>query len=103
MKKLLIICILIVSVIFISGCTSDEQTSSDISTSSQSDQKPDTQNPELIIKQNDVPRLTLSSYEFYAVPKSTPDIFKDFLDIRSDCERPFAITPIARARYPLQT
>ena len=82
MKKSLLICILIVSVIFISGCTSDEQTSSDISTSSQSNQKSDTQNPELIIKQSDVPGLTLSSYEFYAVPKSTPDIFKDFLDKR---------------------
>ena len=82
MSKLLIICILIVSVIFLSGCTTDEQASSDISTSSQSNQESDTQNLELIIKQSDVPGLTLSSSEFYAVSKSTPDIFKDFLDKR---------------------
>ena len=71
MKKLLIICILIVSVIFISGCTSDEQASSDISTSSQSNQESDTQNPELIIKPSDVPGLTLEEYVLYAVQKNT--------------------------------
>jgi len=71
LKKLLIICILIVSVIFISGCTSDEQVSSDVSTSSQSNQESDTQNPELIIKQSDVPELTLKVYGFHAVPKNT--------------------------------
>ena len=71
MKKLLIICILILSVIFISGCTSDEQASSEISTSSQSNQESDSQNPELIIKQSDVPGLTLGEYIFYAVPKNT--------------------------------
>jgi len=81
MKKLLIIGILILSVILISGCTSDEQASSDISTSSQSNQKSDTQNPELIIKQSDVPGLTLSSYNFYAVPKSTPDMSIDDFNI----------------------
>jgi len=75
MKKLLLICILIVSVIFISGCTSDEQASSDTSTSSQSNQESDTQNPELIIKQSDVPGLTLSSYEFYAVQKNTIHVY----------------------------
>lgn len=72
MKKSLIICILIVSVIFISGCTSDEQASSEISMSSQSNQKSDTQNPELIIKQSDVPGLTLDqNYDLYAVQKNT--------------------------------
>ncbi|MCD4807185.1 MAG: hypothetical protein K8R13_06380 [Methanococcoides sp.] len=71
MKKLLIICILIVSVIFISGCTSDEQASYDFSTGSQSNQESDSQNPELIVKQNDVPELTLEDYDFYAVPKNT--------------------------------
>ncbi|KAF5418261.1 MAG: hypothetical protein C5S45_09425 [Candidatus Methanocomedens sp.] len=71
MKKLLIICILIVSVIFISGCTSDEQASSDISTSSQSNQESDAQNPELIIKPSDVPGLTLEEYVLYAVQKNT--------------------------------
>ena len=69
MKKLLTICILVVSVIFISGCTSDEQASS------QSNQESDTQNPELIIKQSDVPRFTLNNYEFYAVQKNTIHVY----------------------------
>lgn len=86
MKKLLIICILIVSLVFISGCASDEQTSSEIITSSQNNQESDTQNPELIIKQSDVPGLTLSSHNFYAVPKSTPDVVEDFLDKRGITE-----------------
>jgi len=81
MKKLLIICILMVSILFISGCTSDEQASSDISTSSQSNQESDTQNPELIIKQSDVPGLTLAGYHYFAVPKSTPDYSIDYLNI----------------------
>lgn len=72
MNKILMICVLIVSVIFISGCTSNEQTNSNISTSSQSDQGSDTQNPELIIKQSDVSGLTLDqNYYFYAVQKDT--------------------------------
>jgi len=81
MKKSLIICILIIGIVFISGCTSDEQASSEILTSSQSNQKSDTQNPELIIKQSDVPGLTLVVYNFYSVPKSTPDIGIDYLNI----------------------
>ena len=71
MKKWLIICILIISIVFISGCTSDEQANSEISTSSQSNQESDSQNPELIIKQSDVPGLTLEKYNFAAVPKNT--------------------------------
>jgi len=78
MKKFIIICILIVSVIFISGCTSDEQASSDVSTSSHSNQESDNQNPELIIKQSDVPRLGLVGHSFFSVPKSTPDFHPDF-------------------------
>ena len=78
MKKLLIICILIIGIVFISGCTSDEQANSEISTSSQSNQESDTQNPELIIKQSDVPRLGLVDHRFFAVPKSTPDYHLDF-------------------------
>ena len=81
MKKLLIICILIVSLVFISGCASDEQTSSEIITSSQNNQESDTQNPELIIKQSDVPGLSLNGYNFYAVPKSTPEIGLDDYNI----------------------
>jgi len=47
MKKLIIICILIISVVFISGCTSDEQASSEISMSSQNNEKSDTQNTDI--------------------------------------------------------
>ena len=54
-KKLFIICILIVNVFFISGCTSDQKTNSETSIETQSNQKSDTQIPELIIKQSDVP------------------------------------------------
>ena len=70
MKQLILICLLIVSVTFISGCTSDEQASSEISTSSQSNQESDTQNPELIIKQSDVPGFSLDIYHYYAIQKS---------------------------------
>lgn len=75
MKKLLIICFLIIGIVLISGCTSEEKTNSETSIDSQNS---DIQNPELIIKQSDVPGLTLSSYKFYAVPKSTPDIGVDY-------------------------
>ena len=77
MKRLLIICVLIVSITFISGCTSDEQASSEISTSSQSNQESDTQNPELIIEQSDVPDLTLVDYTSFAVPKNTIYVYGD--------------------------
>jgi hypothetical protein len=78
MKRLLIIVILIVSIIFISGCTSDEQANSEISTSSQSNQESDAQTSNLIIKSSDVPGLSLVDYGFFAVPKSTPDFHTDF-------------------------
>lgn len=81
MMKYLIICILIVSVIFISGCTSEEITNSETSIDSQNNQQSDTQNPELIIKQSDVPGLILNRYNFYAVPKSTPEIGLDDYNI----------------------
>ena len=69
MKKLLII--LILSVILISGCTSDEKTNSETSTDSQVDQNPDTQSVDLIIKSKDVPGLTLDpNYQFFAVPEN---------------------------------
>ena len=80
MKKLLII-FLIVSVIFISGCTSEKITNSETSIDSQNNQQSDTQNPELIIRQSDVPGLSLNGYNFYAVPKSTPEIGLDDYNI----------------------
>ena len=70
MKRLLIICILIVCVIFISGCTDKEKTNLETSIDSQNNQKSDTQNPDLIIKPSDVPELRLLSYQYFAYPKS---------------------------------
>jgi len=72
MRKSLIIliCILIMGIVFISGCTSDDKTNSETLTNSQSNEKSDTQNPDLIIKQSDVPGLTLYSYSFLAFPKN---------------------------------
>ena len=68
MKKLLIICILIVSIVFITGCTSNEQANSEISSDYQTIQKSDT--PDLIIKSSDVSGLSLVDYKFYSVSKS---------------------------------
>jgi len=82
MKKLLIISILIFSVIFISGCISDEKTDNETSSDEKTDnetspdsqinQNLDTQSVDLIIKSKDVPGLTLSqNYHFFAVPENT--------------------------------
>jgi len=78
MKKLFIIIILIFSVIFISGCTSNEKTNSETSPDSQINQNLDTQSVDLIIKSKDVPGLTLSqNYKFLAVPKNTLYVYGD--------------------------
>ena len=83
MKKLLIICILIVSIIFISGCTSEEKTDSETSTESQinqpsdNNQPSDTQSPDLIIKPSDVPRLNLASYYSISYPENSELLFSD--------------------------
>ncbi|KAF5417016.1 MAG: hypothetical protein C5S48_01305 [Candidatus Methanogaster sp.] len=71
MKKLLLICILITSIIFIAGCIGEEKTDTDTPASSQISQESDDQTPDLILKPNDVPELTLSSSELWAVPKNT--------------------------------
>lgn len=70
MKKLLVICILIISIIFLSGCTSEEKTNSDTSMNDQINPESDDQVPDLILKPNDVPKLTLTQYNFIAVLKS---------------------------------
>ncbi|MCG7849663.1 MAG: hypothetical protein MIO93_10855 [ANME-2 cluster archaeon] len=70
MKKILIISILIIGIVFISGCTSEDNTKSETSTSTQSNQESDSQNSELIIKPSDVPELRLLSYQYFAYPKS---------------------------------
>ena len=71
MKKLLIIYILIVSIIFISGCTSDE-TNSESSTSSQTNSQSD-----LILRSSDVPGFVIQEYSFMSYPKDLSYNFND--------------------------
>ena len=71
MKKKLVISILIIGIVLISGCTSEEKINSETSTDSQINHESDTKNPNLIIKQNDVLRLKLGDYKFLAIPKSS--------------------------------
>ena len=83
MKKFIIICILIIGIVFISGCTSEEKTNSETSTESQinqpsdNNQPSDTQSPDLIIKPSDVPRLNLASYYSISYPESSQLLFSD--------------------------
>ncbi|MCG7850736.1 MAG: hypothetical protein MIO93_16375 [ANME-2 cluster archaeon] len=62
MKKLLLICILIISIIFISGCTSEEKTNSETSTNSQSSEY-------LINPTNLINGYHSSNYKTYATSK----------------------------------
>ena len=71
MKKILIICVLIISFVFISGCTIEDKTNSETFSDSQINQQSDTETPDLIIKPRDVPGLSLEYYTFTAVPKSS--------------------------------
>lgn len=74
MKKILIICILIVCIIFISGCTSEENTNSETSTNSQTS--------DILIKPSDLPKGYFSSeYTTYAI--SQGDSFVMLTDIVS--------------------
>ena len=68
MKRLLIICILIVSVIFISGCTSEEKTETPMS--SQNSQESDTESTGSILKSSDVSGYTSSGHRFLSVKKN---------------------------------
>ncbi|MCX9025155.1 MAG: hypothetical protein OIN85_03550 [Candidatus Methanoperedens sp.] len=72
MKKLLLICIVIVGIVFVAGCIGKEKaTNSKTNTESQTRPKSNTQIPDLIIKQSDVPGLTLEEYNFIEVPKNS--------------------------------
>jgi len=73
-KKLLVICILIISIIFITGCIDDEKMETGTTTSSQDNHESDTQTTDSILKQGDVPGLTLSSCTLFAVPKNAVDL-----------------------------
>lgn len=69
MKKLSIICILIVGVIFISGCTSEEKTETQMN--SQNSQESNTHSTISILKPSDVAGFTSNSHTFYSVPINT--------------------------------
>ena len=71
MKKLVLTCILIIYIIFISGCIGEEKTNIETSTDSQSNLQSDDQIPDLMLKPNDLQGLVLGYYTFVAVPKSS--------------------------------
>jgi hypothetical protein len=72
MKKRLLMCIIFVGIVFVAGCIGGEKaTNSKTSIDSQTNQKSDTQTPDLIIKQSDVPGLALWDFNFISVPKSS--------------------------------
>ena len=71
MKKLLLIYILILGIIFIAGCIGEEKIDTETPTSHQINQESDTQITDSILKPSDVPGLALDpNYEFLAVPKN---------------------------------
>jgi hypothetical protein len=72
MKKCLLMCIIFVGIVFVADCIGGEKaTNSKTSMDSQASQKSDTQTPNLIIKQSDVPGLALWDFKFISVPKSS--------------------------------
>ena len=74
MKKLLIICILIVSVIFISGCTSEDKTNSENATNSH------TSDP--LIRPSDLPKGYYSSeYTTFAISRGNSFTVQNYGDI----------------------
>jgi hypothetical protein len=78
MKKFSVICIIIVSVILISGCTGgDKSIDSNALNDAQTNQKLDTKASDLLIKPSDVPGLTLKNFGFIAVPKSSSYIYSN--------------------------
>ncbi len=75
MKRLLPIFILIVSVAFVAGCISGEKASdTKTSTDTQTNQKSVAETSDFIIKQSDVPGLTLDESGFLGYSKSRPFI-----------------------------
>lgn len=71
MKRLLVI-FLIFSIIFISGCTTEEKTNS-----FQNNQQSDGNIASLIIEPNELPGLDLGYYKFFAVSKSNVYTFEN--------------------------
>lgn len=82
-KKLLVICILTISIIFITGCIDDGKIETGTTSSSQDNHESDTQTTDSILKQSDVPGLTLSSCTLFAIPKNAVD-FNDQIEYYAD-------------------
>ena len=70
-KKLLLICILVMSIIFITGCIGEEKPDTGTLSTSQNNQQSNSQTTELLLKQNDLLGYALKSYSFKAYPKVT--------------------------------
>ncbi|MCZ7400872.1 MAG: hypothetical protein O8C61_01465, partial [Candidatus Methanoperedens sp.] len=65
MKKRMVMCIIFVGIVFVTGCIGGEK-ATNTNTSMES------QTPNLLIKQSDVPGLGLLDFNFISVPKSSP-------------------------------
>jgi hypothetical protein len=72
MKKLLFICVFIIGIVFIAGCIGGEKATDTKSTDAQTNQKTVAGATDFIIKQSDVPGLSLKQGCFVAYSKSSP-------------------------------
>lgn len=80
LKKLLLICILIMCITFISGCI-DEEKNTETSTSSQISLESDSRLQDSILKQKDIPGRELKKYRNISAPKSSNVIYgTDYLN-----------------------
>ncbi|MCZ7385535.1 MAG: hypothetical protein O8C63_12425 [Candidatus Methanoperedens sp.] len=64
MKKRLLMCIIFVGIVFAAGCLGEEKAAN-------SNTSMDSQTPDLIIKQSDVPGLGLWDFKFISIPKNS--------------------------------
>lgn len=72
MKKILLICIIVLGIVFVAGCIGGEKaTDTKTSTDSQTNPKSVSETSDFIIKQSDVPGLSLKQGCFYGYSKSS--------------------------------
>src|SRR5574341_37319 len=83
MKKLLLICFLIMGFFLAAGCISGEKSiNPETSTESQLNQKSNVQKPGLIIQPGDTAGLALADFNFYAFPKNSPYNITNYYSIK---------------------
>ena len=82
MKKILLICIMIVSVMFISGCTNEGNT--ETSMSSQNTPESNIQLTDSILKSSDISGYDSISNTLYSVPKNTLYVPSEYIPGRFD-------------------